>query len=43
MLSIAQVYFVYTDSYVLIVRIIKVMEEMLLPTILTNKVAGYNN
>ena len=36
------VFSVYTNSYVLIVRIIKVMEETLLPNILTNKVTGYN-
>jgi hypothetical protein len=36
------VFSVNTDSYVLIVMIIKVMEETLQPSILTNKVAGYN-
>ena len=36
------VFHIYTNSYVLIVRIIKVMEETLLPNILTNKFTGYN-
>ena len=37
------VFSVYTNSYVLIVRIIKAMEETLLPNILKNKVTGYKS